>query len=230
MHLWCGIQIHLAGYTCKAPEVLVLQIATVAPAHYLHGYQVLARLQILSDVKLCSHLRVLRVAHVLAVHPHAQVAGGRTHVEVHLLTLPVLWQVECAAIRTRVVVHLAHVWRIVLKCGAPCITNILVYLVAIALHFEESWHWEVHPLRVVILQREETLRRILMILHKVEFPLTLHRQESLRSLLVALGLVFALKGKEVGSTRFTVLLVHSGVLPYRSLLCTGHGEYTTHHT
>ena len=98
MHLWCGIQIHLAGDTSKAPEVLIFQIATVAPAHNLHGYQVFARLQILCDIEFGSHLRVLAVAHVFSVHPHAQVAGCTTHVEVYLLPFPACGQIECTAI------------------------------------------------------------------------------------------------------------------------------------
>ena len=56
MHLRTGIEIHLAGYTCKAPEVLILQIRAVAPAHHLHSDEVLAFLQILGDVELSCNL------------------------------------------------------------------------------------------------------------------------------------------------------------------------------
>ena len=56
MGLGGSIEIRLAGDTCKAPEVLVLQIGAVAPTHNLHGNQVLAGLQVLGDVKLGSYL------------------------------------------------------------------------------------------------------------------------------------------------------------------------------
>ena len=56
VHLWTGIQIHLAGNTCEAPEVLILQVRAVAPAHHLHSNQVLAFFQVLGDVELGSYL------------------------------------------------------------------------------------------------------------------------------------------------------------------------------
>ena len=37
MNLRTGIEVYLAGNTCKAPKVLILQIRAVAPAHHLHS-------------------------------------------------------------------------------------------------------------------------------------------------------------------------------------------------
>ena len=51
-----GIEIHLAGDTREAPEVLILDIGAVAPAHHLHGDEVATFLQILGDIELGSHL------------------------------------------------------------------------------------------------------------------------------------------------------------------------------
>ena len=39
-----SIKIHFAGDTREAPEVLILEIGTVAPTHDLHGDEVLAGL------------------------------------------------------------------------------------------------------------------------------------------------------------------------------------------
>ena len=228
MYLWCSIQIHLASNTCKAPEVLVLQIATIAPAHNLHSNQVLTRLQILGDVKLSSHLRILRIAHVLTIHPNSQVAGSRTYMEVNLLPLPVLWQVEGAAIRTSVVVGFANVWRIVLKGCAPGITSVLIDLVAIALNLKQARNRKIHPLRIVVLQGIESLRRILMVLYEIELPLTLHREVAIALFFVALSFVLVFEGKEVCPTRFAILLVHTGISPHGCFLCTRHRECTTH--
>ena len=58
MCLRCSIEVHLTGNTRKAPEVLILDIGTVAPTHHLHSDEVLARLQIFGDIELRSHLRV----------------------------------------------------------------------------------------------------------------------------------------------------------------------------
>ena len=228
MHLWCSIEIHLAGYTSKAPEILVLQIATITPTHHLHGDEVLARFQIFGDIKLGSHLRILRVAYVLTIYPNSQVTGCRADMEVNLLTLPVLWQVEGATIRTSVVVGFAYVRRIVLKGCAPGITHVLINLVAIALNLEQTRNREIHPLRVVVLQGIESLRRILMVLYKVELPLTLHREVAIALLFVALSLVLILKGKEVCPTRFAILLVHTGISPHGCLLCIRQRKCTTH--
>ena len=52
-------EINLTGNTSKAPEVLVLQIRTVTPAHHLHGYQVLTLLQIFGNIEFSSHFRIL---------------------------------------------------------------------------------------------------------------------------------------------------------------------------
>ena len=230
MNLLCGIQIHLAGDTCKAPEVLILQIATITPAHNLHCYQVLARLQILCDVELGSHLRVLAVAHVFSVHPHAQVAGCTTHVEVYLLPFPACGQIECTAIRASVVIGLSDVWRVVLECGTPRVTYVLIYLVTIALNLKQSGHGEVGPLRVVVLQGIESLRRILMVLNEVELPFSLHRQIASRLFFVALGLLGILESEEVGMSCQTILLVHASISPHRCLLGTRHSECSAHHT
>ena len=228
MHLWCSIEIHLAGNTREAPEILILQIATVAPTHNLHGNQVLTWLQILGDIKLSGHLRILRVAHVLTVHPNSQVTGSRTYMEENLLTFPVCRQVESATIRTRVVVRLANVWRIVLKGCAPSISHVLIGLVAIALNLKQTGNRKIHPFRVVVLQGIESLRRILMVLYEIELPLTLHRQVAVALLFVALSFVLILEGKEVCPTRFAVLLVHTGISPHGCFLCTRNCECTTH--
>ena len=74
MTLLAGIEVNLAGNAGKAPEVLVLEIGAVAPAHHLHGNEVfLARREVGSEVKLGGNFGVFAVAHEAAVHPHAEV-------------------------------------------------------------------------------------------------------------------------------------------------------------
>ena len=134
----------------------------------------------------------------------------------HLHPLPVGRKVETATIRACIVIRLTDIWRIRFEGRAPGIADILVDSVAISIQFEESWYGEIHPLGVVVLQCEEILRRILMIFHETEFPHTLHRLITGRSRLVALCLVNVLEGKEIGTSWFTVLLVHTGVTPHGS--------------
>ena len=227
VYLRCSIEIHLAGNACEAPEVLIFEIGTVAPAHDLHGDEILAFLQVFRDIELSSHLRVLGVAHVFAVHPERKVARGGTDVEDDFLSVPILRQFEGTAVGTGVVVRLADIRGIALEGGAPSIAHVLVDGIAIAVELEKSRHGEVRPLRIVVLQGEEALGGILMVFHKVELPLALHREETGRLRLVSLtGEVFVLICEEMGMTRLTIHLVHFRVEPHGRLL--GMNRYHGH--
>ena len=63
------IQIAVTGYTTQPPEILVLTPGTVAPTENLKGDEVLTRVHIFRDIKLCLDLRVLAITHELTVHP-----------------------------------------------------------------------------------------------------------------------------------------------------------------
>ena len=181
MGLGTGIEIHLASNTRQSPEVLIFEIGAVAPAHHLHGYQVLALLQILGDVELGSHLGVLAIAHITAIDPQLEVARGRTDVEQHLLATPPLRQLELAAIAARIVLRLADVGRIVVEGGVPGIVDVLVDGIAVTIELEESWNGEILPRGVIVVGTEETGRSILMVLHKTEAPHALHGEIALRA-------------------------------------------------
>ena len=146
MQFRTSIEIHLTGDTREAPEVLVLEIRPIAPSHHLHGNKVLSRLEIFRDIELGSHLAVLAVSHVLAVHPESQVTGGRTHVEIHILTLPVLRKLERTAIRTRIVVELADVRRVRVKLSCPGISDVLIGSITISVQLKQTRHREILPL------------------------------------------------------------------------------------
>ena len=178
MSLRSGIEVHLASNTGEAPEVLILEIRAITPAHDLHGDEVLTCLQVLGDVELGCYLGILRVAHELAIDPDGEVASGRAYVEEHLLTFPVGRQVEGTTIGTGIVVGLTDIRGIALEGGTPGVTHVLIGLVAIAIELEESGNGEIHPLGIVVLQSEEVLRGILMVLHEVELPHALHREET----------------------------------------------------
>ena len=72
-----SIHVHLASDACETPEILVLAIASVAPAHHLHGHQsLLAGSQETRHVELHLQFAVLAVANLLAIDPYGQIAGG----------------------------------------------------------------------------------------------------------------------------------------------------------
>ena len=222
------IQVHLAGDAREAPEVLIFQIAAVAPAHHLHGYQVLAFLHVFGNVKLGSYLRVLRVTCELAVDPHLEVARGRPYMEKHLLAVPRGGQFEGTAVRAGVIVGLADERRIAPEGGAPGVAHVLIGFVAIALNLEESGHGEVHPLRVVILQGKEVFGCLVVVFDKAEAPFAFHREVATGERLVALhGQVATLEGKEVGPPCLAVNFVNGGILPFRRFLrIATHGSHT----
>jgi len=141
------IEIDLASDACEAPEVLILEIGAVAPTHDAHSDEVfLAGNEVFGQVELSLHLGVLAIAYVLAIDPHLEVGGGRTDVEVDVLSLPSGWDGDELAVRTRVVVALLDIGWVGVELRVPGIADVLVDLVAIAFELKESGHGEVHPL------------------------------------------------------------------------------------
>ena len=149
--------------------------------------------------------------------------------EINILALPVCWKFEGAAIRAGVVVEFADVRRIWIKLGSPCITDVLIGTVAIAIEFEQSRYREVLPLRIIILDSKEVGRTLVVILHEVELPHTFHGKVVGRLLLVkVLRLIKVLVSKERSTTRLPVLLIDIHVLPARLALsryAAAHGKH-----
>ena len=228
VRLRTGVEVALAGDTREAPEVLVLDVRAVAPAHHLHGDEVfLARLQVAGDIELGSHLAVLAVAHILAVDPHGEVACGRADVHIDVHALPVGRDAERAAIRARVVVAFLNIRRIGRELVAEGVAGILVDAVAIAQHFEEPWHRETVPAAVVEPLGLEALGGLVVVRGKVELPLALDGEIARRSLLAPCvvlrhlvgagslqGEVGGLVGEEGCAAGRTVFLIHVGVHPF----------------
>ena len=214
MHLRTGIEIHLASNTRQAPEVLVLEIRAVAPAHDLHGDEVFTLLQILSDVELGSHLRVLAISHITTIDPKLEVARSRTDMEEHLLTTPAVGQEELATITARIVIGLANKWWIIVERRTPGISYILVDGIAMTIQLKQSWNGEILPTGIVVVEGPEASGSILMVLDEMEAPHALHREITLRlRLQPTSGKFFILVGEEVGSSCLTVLLVHLRITP-----------------
>ncbi len=84
-----GKEIALTSHTAQAPEVLILIPGTIAPAEGLEGNEVLALLQIRSDVKLGGYLAILCITGKLSVYIEIDVGSYTTEVSDDLLAIPV---------------------------------------------------------------------------------------------------------------------------------------------
>ena len=94
-----GHEIHVAVDASEVPHVLSLEVRTVAPAVNAHRHVVGALAHEVGHVEFGVGVGTLRVAGILAVHPHHDGAAGTVEVEKHALALvPTLRQVEVAAI------------------------------------------------------------------------------------------------------------------------------------
>ena len=65
--------------------------------------------------------------------------------EEHVLSCPIIRQCELTTIGAGVVVLFADIRRFALESGGPGIADVTVDLIAIAIDFKQSRHWEVHP-------------------------------------------------------------------------------------
>ena len=231
MALGTGVEIHLAGNACETPEVLVFEIGAVAPAHHLHGDEVGAPGgDVRGEVKLGCHFGVFAVAHKAAVHPHAEVGCGRTHVQVDLFSLPVGRYFNGTAVGAGVVVLLLNDRRVGRELGSPGVADVLIDGIAVAVQLEESGHGEEFPVRIVEVGLEEDFGGIVVVVGEVEFPLAFEREVTLRGGLVALGgKGRRFEGEEIGTYwhgAYTVLL---RVEPIRCRLLLGFLGAAHHH-
>ena len=127
------IEIHFAGDAGEAPEVLILKVGAVAPAHHLHGDEVLAAWsKVLGQVEFGFHLGVLAVAHFLAIDPYLEVAGSGAHVQIDVLPFPASGYGDGAAVGAGVVVALLDKGRVAVELGVPGVAYVLVDHVAVA--------------------------------------------------------------------------------------------------
>ena len=75
-----SVEIAVAPHAAQPPEVLILEIASVAPAEDLKGYQITAGLHVARDVELGLEFAVLAVTDERTVDPQREVRRHRTEV------------------------------------------------------------------------------------------------------------------------------------------------------
>ena len=219
-------KVDLAGNPREAPKVLILKVRAVAPAHHLHGDEVLlAGTQVGREVKLCRYFRILRIAHPAAVHPHAEVARGRPYVQVDAFALPCGRNFHLFAVRPRVVIALFDEGRIVFELRGPSIADVLVDGHTVAVEFEDARHGKILPRPVIVVGAFEADGPLVVVLVEAEAPLPFEREVALRlSLVAAEGQIGIFVSKEVVVRRKGIDAVDVGIAPRlfgRRLCCEG---------
>ena len=212
------VKVRLACDTAETPEVLVLEIRTVAPTHDLHGDEVLlAKKQIRGDVELSCHLGVLAIAYIDSVNPNGDVASGRTDVHDNLLVGPLSRNLEGTTIGTYVVVDVLHERRIGFPVVAPCITGVDIDRVAKSIEFPHARHRHLAPTGVVEVSGIELVGAFIGVLGPMEFPVAIQRDETVGLVHTScLCTLLTFESKEVGHVLETILSILAGVVPKRS--------------
>ncbi len=222
--LRCCIQIDLTCDSSKTPEVLIFQIAAVAPTHHLHGKKIFfAGYQIFCQIEHRFHLTVFTITHEFAIYPQHQVRCCRTYMEIDILSFPIGRDFKFLAVKSCIVVLFLYVWRIRFKLCSPCVTDILINAVTVPFNFKKSRNRKFHPFRVIIICGKEVGRSLVMILHPIELPVSLQAHKAGRSLFFHFfGKFIRLVSKERSPRRHRIDTIHSRILPPGSFfLCFG---------
>ena len=180
-HLRGSHEIYVAVNAREVPHVLTFEIRTVAPAVDAYRKLVVAHLGEVGDVEFGIGVRVLRVAHVLAVHPYHGSTVHAVEVDEETFAIPRFGHVERAAVEAygvvvlHTVVGVAHVGvrRIVLER----IAHVGIYRFAVASHLPRERHADVVPCRVVVVGSEEFAfaRTILCSGYELDLPLAVEQ-------------------------------------------------------
>ena len=93
------IQIYIAENTAHSEHVLTFEIRAVAPAEHLHRYGIVARAQVLGEVKLAHIVCSLGIAYILAVYPDESCRVYAAEMNKSPVAVPVFRHIEMAQIR-----------------------------------------------------------------------------------------------------------------------------------
>ena len=195
------IDIYAAGDTCETPEVLILQVGAVAPAHHLQGDGILPCLDKFRDVETGLQFAVFAVTHFLAIDPDPDVGRRRADAQADLLADPVLGDRESTAVLADVVFLSRYFGRIALEMTAPGIADVQVERIAVAIEFQHARHRDRAPVRIPETYGLETGRPLRRSRSQLEFPRAVQAE----------GLL--LDGREGRRHRKTVLFIDTRVLP-----------------
>ena len=199
--LLARIDIDAAGNAAQPPEILVLQVGAVAPAENLQGNHILPRTNVFGKVEAGFQLAVFAIAHHLSVHPYAHVGSSAADAQIHRFLLPFRRDVEHAAVLPHVVPFLRDDGRIVLVQTFPCIADIHVNGVSVAVELPEAGDGHFVPAGVVVVNGFKA------------FQAGLHRLAPMETPAAVQGKGLLLVRHEGGMHGEAVLLIDFRVLP-----------------
>ena len=214
-----GIEEAVAAYAREAEEVLIFEIGAVAPAEDLEGEEILAGLHEARDVELAFELRILAVTDEPSVDPQVDVRGDGPEPGDDLLVRPRGRDLDFAAVRADMVFFYRHVRRIVFELFAPCVADVEILRIAVAVQFPQSRNGHRAPRAVVVVRAEEIRGTLVGVADPGEFPRPVEVEEAFRDARVALpGGFCGFVGEEGGVHLLPVDLVDRGVVPFRKSL------------
>ena len=169
--LAAGKNPHAAGDAAQAPEILILQPGTVAPAEDFQGQQVIGPgLDELRDVEPGFQLAVLAVADLLPVDPNPYVGGRRTDAEHDLAALPRSRNGKSRPVIAHVIVFRGNDGRIILIVSPPGIADINVHRVAEAVEFPMARNGNRPPGGIIVFHGLKTFQAAVDGLVEMELP------------------------------------------------------------
>ena len=183
-----GVEVAVAADARKAPEILVFEIRTVAPAVDAQHDQVAAPgRDVAGDVEFGFELAVLAVTRLAAVDPERHVRDRRADVDEHVAALPVGGNPDAAAVEPRVVLFMGNQRRLHLEEFVPRVGFVRVDRIAAAVQLPDSRHGHHAPRRVVVAGAEESLGLRTRTLRAQEGPFAVERPVERREGVVVLG-------------------------------------------
>ena len=144
------IEFHPTGDTRQAPEILVFEVGSVAPAHHLQLNRILTLVNILGEIETGFQLAVFAVTHRLPVHPDLHVGRHTADAQANLFAHPILIKPEGAPVHASVIVFPGHKRRIMLKMTLPGVTHVDINRLAISLEFPHAGDADRSPVAVLV--------------------------------------------------------------------------------
>ena len=169
----------------ESPIVLTLNERTACEAIHLQGDGVLPLGHIVRDIELRGQVRILAVAHTLAVHPKVVTMSHSIETHIHLPVLPVRRDGELTAIRAHRVGHVTligeparalshHTVRVLVVRERIChiaVQGLVPILVVVQpIHLPARRHIDVAPCSIVIVLLTHFRVHLAGVRHPVELP------------------------------------------------------------
>ena len=173
-----GKQHDLPVNAAEAPHVLVLQVASVAPAEDLNGQPVFPGLNIFSDIEFGREPASLAVTHLLSVHPAVECRTYPAKVQDDPLVFPSVGKLKIPVVGTHRIIPVDIGWMDVFSCREGLqyirrkwIGRIGVDGLAVSFHFPVGGYGNILPAFTLEIPGVKVHGPLLIVFHETEFPL-----------------------------------------------------------